>query len=297
MPIAKERTVLPRFIGAVGARSARGRERLSREVYAALAALVLASWVDASVDAQPCRHADKSETSGLGSDIKAYVTAPLHAKGPQWVRFGATLAAVATAYQYDEQLRAHFYDTPPGQGEPADTHDSVDALPAALALGGTWLAAIAHHDPDGCREAVSMFEAAAFSSVSTWVLKAAAGRERPYVSGDAGQWHTGGDSFPSGHTAAAFAIGTVLAESGNDRYRWLRRVLGYGLGVGTAYARVSHDAHWLSDTVAGAGVGVGTARFVMKRRDQDDRRSSRLTLTPADGGGGIQLSYVVDLRR
>jgi len=139
-----------------------------------------------------------------------------------------------------------------------------------------------------------MFEAAAFSSAAALVLKTATGRERPYVSGDQSQWQAGGNSFPSGHTAAAFAIGTVLAESGNESHRLLRRVLGYGVGAVTAYARVSHDAHWLSDTVAGAGVGIATARFVTKRRDQDDQRS-RLTLTPADGG--IRLSYVVDLHR
>jgi membrane-associated phospholipid phosphatase len=77
--------------------------------------------------------------------------------------------------------------------------------------------------------------------------------------------------------ATAFAIGTVLAESGNDRHRWLRRALGYGLAVGTAHARMDHDAHWLSDTVAGAGLGIATARFVMKQRDRADGRA-RFTL-------------------
>src|SRR5262245_58317247 len=110
-----------------------------------------------------------------------------------------------------------------------------------------------------------MIEAAAFSSVAAEVLKHAAGRERPFESGDPDQWRAGGDSFPSLHTTAAFAIGAVLAESGNDRYRWLRRVLGYGVGAATAYKRLDHDAHWLSDTVAGGALGVATARFVMKR--------------------------------
>jgi membrane-associated phospholipid phosphatase len=32
-------------------------------------------------------------------------------------------------------------------------------------------------------------------------------------------WNDGDLSFPSGHTAAAFAIGTVFAESGDDRQR------------------------------------------------------------------------------
>jgi membrane-associated phospholipid phosphatase len=96
------------------------------------------------------------------------------------------------------------------------------------------------------------------------------------------------------HTTAAFAIGTVLAESGNDRHRWLRRVLGYGLAVGTAYARMDHDAHWFSDTVAGAGLGIATARFVLKRREESDSRA-RFEMLPMPDG--IAVGYTVDLRR
>jgi membrane-associated phospholipid phosphatase len=105
-----------------------------------------------------------------------------------------------------------------------------------------------------------MLEAAAFSGVAGLALKELTKRERPYTTADADAWGEDGDSFPSGHAAVAFAIGTVLAESGNDRVRWLRRTLGYGLAVGTAYARMDHDAHWLSDTVAGAALGVARAR-------------------------------------
>jgi membrane-associated phospholipid phosphatase len=138
-----------------------------------------------------------------------------------------------------------------------------------------------------------MFEAAAFSSVGGYALMELAGRERPYVSGDPNGWGTGGDSFPSLHVTAAFAIGTVFAESGNERFRWLRRVLGYGIAAGTAYERIKHDAHWLSDTVAGAGLGVATARFVMKR-DEPSGGRGQLALSPAPAG--IALSYTVALR-
>ena len=86
----------------------------------------------------------------------------------------------------------------------------------------------------------------------------------------------------------------MLAESGGDRYRLLRRVLGYGIAAGTAYARMDHDAHWLSDTVAGAGLGIATARFVMKRRDGTERRG-QVGLVPWNEG--VALTYTVELRR
>jgi len=226
-----------------------------------------------SLHAQPSageQEPDARPLQVVGGDLKAYVTSPLHAKRKQWVRFGSALAAVGVAYHYDERVRSHFVADEVGAVEP-DRHDTEDALPAALALGGTWLAAALGDNEDGKSEARAMIEAAALSVGSTYILKQAADRERPYESADPHGFGKGGDSFPSMHVAAAFAIGTVLAESGNQHVRWLRRTIGYGLAAATAYERMNHDAHWFSDTVAGAAVGLATARFVLKRRGARER--------------------------
>jgi hypothetical protein len=234
---------------------------------------------------------EPGDSTTVAKDIKAYVTAPLHARRTQWIGFGAVLGVIAAAHQYDDEVRKHFETSVYTPGESPDTHESRDAIPAALALGATWATAAMIDSDDGRREAGSMLEAAALSSAAGFLLKKAAGRERPYATSDSGSWRAGGDSFPSLHTTAAFAIGTVLAESGDDRYRLIRRVLGYGLAVGTAYARLDHDAHWLSDTVAGGGLGVATARFVMKRRDGADDRRGQLRLEPSSTG--LELTYSV----
>jgi membrane-associated phospholipid phosphatase len=138
-----------------------------------------------------------------------------------------------------------------------------------------------------------MRRAIVLETLSSEVLKVAFRRERPGPGVSRNGWGDGGLSFPSGHTATAFAIGTVLAESGDDRYRWLRRVMGYGLGVGTAYQRLNHDAHWLSDTVAGAALGIVTARFVLKRREGHEPRGVVAWVpTPR----GPLLTYTLPLR-
>jgi membrane-associated phospholipid phosphatase len=229
----------------------------------------------------------------VAGDAKAYVLAPLHATRPQWVRFGAVMGAVVFAYSLDDDVREHFGTPLLPAGEEPDMHDSGDAAPALLALGGTWLASALSDNDDGKREAGMMFEAAAFSSVAAYALKEIAGRERPFANADRSSFGDGGDSFPSMHVTAAFAIGTVLAESGNQRARWLRRVLGYGLAAGTAYARMDHDVHWFSDTVAGAGLGVATARFVMKRREEAESRG-RFGVVPTRYG--VELAYTMPLR-
>ncbi|HZF29856.1 MAG TPA: phosphatase PAP2 family protein [Gammaproteobacteria bacterium] len=282
------------------ASSAAKRTALSRRgphrthAWGIVAALAIVS----SAGAQTSGPGDRGDEApaGLGADIKAYVTAPLHAHQPQWVRFGATLGALVAAREFDKDTRAHFVPESAPQTGDTDTHDGADALPAALILGGTWAAALASHDEDARTEASSMLEAAAFSSAAALVIKHAAGRARPFETADPDDWRQSGDSFPSMHTTAAFAIGTVLAESGDDHYRWLRRVLGYGVAAGTAYTRLDHDAHWLSDVVAGGALGLATARFVMKRRDLEPQRArhARLGIVPTDGG--VEISYTVSLR-
>ena len=269
------------------------RAACAHALLAALAAATLgASCAHAQAASEGPEPEAKSGKPGIGADIKAYITALLHATRGQWIAFGAVVGGIAVAHHYDEDFRNHIGPGPAVPTEKPDTHDSNDALPAALMLGGTWATGVMFENRDARLEAGTMFEAAAFSSVAGYALKEIAGRERPYVAGDPNNWRSGGDSFPSLHVTAAFAIGTVFAESGNDRFRWLRRALGYGIAAGTAYERIKHDAHWFSDTVAGAGLGVGTARFVMKR-DEPSKRGS-IALAPAPGG--VALTYTVALR-
>jgi hypothetical protein len=243
--------------------------------------------------------ADTDEREGrvamVAADVKDYVTAPFKARRQQWVRFGAVVGAIAFAHEYDDDVREHFETETAASGTRPDTHDERDAAPALLALGGTWIAAAIGDEDGGRREAGAMLEAAALSGAAAYALKELTSRERPYTTDDPDAWSEDGDSFPSLHTTAAFAIGTVLAESGNPRHRWLRRTLGYGLAVGTAYARMDHDAHWLSDTVSGAGLGVATARFVMKQREGDDAARGRVTFAPIPDG--IEIGYSFNLRR
>jgi membrane-associated phospholipid phosphatase len=259
----------------------------------ALAATTVAPAALAQQEIEPADE-ERGRVRIVVSDVKDYVSAPLRARRPQWVRFGAALGAVAFARQFDDDVREHFETVTAAPGTSPDTRDGRDAVPAVLALGGTWVAAALGDEDGGRREAGAMLESAALSAAAAYALKELAGRERPYVTADDGDWGGDGEAFPSIHATAAFAIGTVLAESGNDRHRWLRRVLGYGLAVHTAYARMDHDAHWLSDTVAGAGLGIATARFVMKQRDRSDPRA-RFELVPTPNG--VAIGYTVDLRR
>jgi len=95
----------------------------------------------------------------------------------------------------------------------------------------------------------------------------------------------------------AFAIGTVLAESGDDRYRLARRILGYGLAGTTAYLRLDHNQHWASDVAAGAALGLSTARFVMNRREGSTvNKDNKMSFSVMPGArGGVMFAFAMPL--
>ncbi len=233
--------------------------------------------------------ADDFTLGDVLGDAKLYFTAPVRWDSADWLFFGGSLASIALAHDFDSRVRNHF--APPGAAgvTGADTNSSRDAIPAATVVVGTWLVAEFTDNSFGTTEAYTMLEAAGFSSITAEVFKYAAGRERPNETTDPNAWREGGSSFPSLHSTAAFAIGTVFAESGSDDYRWFRRVVGYGMATATAYLRVQGNNHWLSDTVAGAALGIATARFTTHRR-LARAHDWNLSVAPAQYGG-VQLTF------
>ena len=224
-------------------------------------------------------------------DTQQYFTAPLRWDLEDWAYAGISVAAVAAAREFDSTVRSHFATGANATLNGGLDKNSVrDALPALALIGGTWAAAGWLSDSDGYRETWRLVESGVFSTATAEVLSLAGGRERPDGTTSPNRWRAGGDSFPSVHTSAAFAIGMTFAESGNDEYRWIRRIIGYAVAGGTAYIRVKDNVHWLSDTVAGAAIGVATARFVLNR---ENGPRGDLAFTPQKGGW--MLSYTVPL--
>lgn len=104
------------------------------------------------------------------------------------------------------------------------------------------------------RDAVTALVAGAVGSVTSPVVKALVGRERPAL--EAGLTTAGGGSYPSGHALASATVVLVLllvlappARSRGSRWgRWTAAVL-FCLVVGVD--RVWLGAHWPSDVLGG----------------------------------------------
>jgi len=67
-------------------------------------------------------------------------------------------------------------------------------------------------------------------------------------------------SFPSGHTAIAFAGAEFMRQEYKDVSPWYGYA-GYSVAALTGALRMAHNKHWLSDVVAGAGIGILSTKF------------------------------------
>ena len=67
-------------------------------------------------------------------------------------------------------------------------------------------------------------------------------------------------SFPSGHTAEAFASAEFLWQEYKDVSPWYG-VAGYAVAASTGFLRMYNNKHWLGDIVAGAGVGMASTKL------------------------------------
>ena len=71
-------------------------------------------------------------------------------------------------------------------------------------------------------------------------------------------------SFPSGHSAAAFAVATVFAKRYSE-HRWVPFVA-YGVAALVGLSRISSSKHFLSDVGFGSMLGFSISHWVVLRR-------------------------------
>jgi membrane-associated phospholipid phosphatase len=161
--------------------------------------------------------------------------------------------------------------------------------------------------------AVHGTEAVVVGAVTSGVLKIILGRARPYLTADTnprnfgfGRGQKSGDyqSFPSGHSTAAFAAAAaVSAETAEwwPQTRWVFGPILYGGATLVGISRMYDDKHWASDVVMGAAVGtfagLKTVRFnhthAGNRLDRwllgRSAQSAHLRLSAGEGGRSLGL--------
>ncbi len=149
--------------------------------------------------------------------------------------------------------------------------EDISDIGAYTLIGTALIVPITRDDKDGLYQATySLGSATAVALLG----KALVDKERPDNSDN--------DSFPSGHTANAFASATTLQR----RYGWQTGFPAYALATLTGVARERARQHDWWDVVAGAAIGTATGWFFTDAVDDN------VQLVPwvSSKGGGITLS-------
>jgi len=121
----------------------------------------------------------------------------------------------------------------------------------AIAVYGLNLAGL--HGKNNFRDRSMIFlMSQVFMNITVTSLKHIMHQQRP----DGSNYY----SFPSGHTANAFAGAEFMWQEYKDVSPWLA-ASGYLAAATTGYLRLYNNKHWLSDVVAGAGIGIASTKL------------------------------------
>jgi len=109
-----------------------------------------------------------------------------------------------------------------------------------------------------------------YTSVAILSLKQLFQRKRPYMSSHPYEFGSimkkpHYHSLPSGHTAMAFNLATVIAHSSDNK---IHGALAYAMAFLTAWSRVHDQKHWASDVVLGGVLSVAITTTVINTYDK-----------------------------
>ncbi|MCK9373326.1 MAG: phosphatase PAP2 family protein [Sulfuricurvum sp.] len=135
-------------------------------------------------------------------------------------------------------------------------------------------------DPYSAYPAKFVFLAVAVSGIAADIVKVIAGRFRPSLFLEQGLY--GFDffhlkaamlSFPSGHTATAFALAAVIALY---RPRWA--LIGWGMAFMVGLSRITLTMHYTSDVLVGALIGIMTVKILALYEPNRNRLNANLPI-------------------
>jgi membrane-associated phospholipid phosphatase len=183
----------------------------------------------------------------------------------QWYEAAAVVGVVVASGFLDETVQDYT------QSHRTETKDDIATVfrymgqPEVYATVGlgTILAGVIASDDDITRAGGRITGSLVTAGLSNSIIKYVVGRKRPNHSTtpepNEFEPFSGNVSFPSGHTALAFALATSVSHE----VHFLPAQIGlFSAATLTGWSRINDNKHWLSDVVGGAAVGITSAMIM-----------------------------------
>lgn len=185
-----------------------------------------------------------------------------------YINTGLLIGAGVTLYSFDEDIRDF---TKKNHSEFLDSaapifRKSGEFVPPLILIG----AGLILDDSKSYKTGVYAAEASLATVGIIYISKNIFSRARPYMDEGSDSWFNKSfnddySSFPSGHSAVAFATATIIAEAYKDKKGVPE--LAYTLATLTALSRVYNDKHWASDVFTGSLIGYLTGKGFIKLKE------------------------------
>ncbi len=204
--------------------------------------------------------------TNLALDQKAIWSSPMHLRlsDADWLvpLAGVTAVLLATDSSFSKALPKS-----PSFVSKSGAFSNFGVASLGGAAGGMYLWGALTRDDHKRETGLLSGEAAADAVAVTSVLGFAFGRQRPLAGNGGGGFWDGGTSFPSDHSAAAWAMASVIAHEYPGP---LTQLLAYGLAGAVSASRVSGQEHFPSDALVGSAIGWLIGQHVYRAHHDPD---------------------------
>jgi hypothetical protein len=234
---------------------------------------------------------------GYVSDARAIVTSPLAWRSTDWLKFSLIAGVALTVAQEEDDIQHWMQDNRSDDSNivAGITEPLGNGKYAVPALGALYCYGRLFGDDRARRAGLLSIESVVISGAVTAAVKYLSHKHRPgAIQADEIPWEgpglsTANLSFPSGHSACAFAIGTVVASEYGDNA--FVPPLAYGAAALCAWSRLHDNAHWVSDIIIGSAIGHFTGRAVVGLHGGGGEGDFSLVPAVNETGAGLSLSY------
>jgi membrane-associated phospholipid phosphatase len=229
------------------------------------------------------------------TDSGALCSAPFHWSISEWKTVGIVLGITTVLYKCDTQIMNW------SQDNRTEITDSISRFTkpfgdsrVLVPLTVLYIYGCRAGDNRARKTAVLSLESFVISGFFGNSLKYVGHRSRPRTGASYDTWEglsfndDDGMSFPSGHTACAFSVATIVADEYRDHPAI--PVISYSIATLTGLSRINDNAHWASDVFFGAAIGYFTSKSLLARHP-DNKKT--WTVRPMTDGTtvGLAVSY------
>jgi membrane-associated phospholipid phosphatase len=191
----------------------------------------------------------------------------------------ALTGAEMILFSYDAQIKSYVQNWRTPQSDKITKYiEPVGRGYVPLGISaGLWCYGYLTHNYKWSHAGLKSFKAFIFTDAAVGLIKYSVQRARPYSTENPYNirsiFNTRNNvSFPSGHTADAFALATAICHYIPNKYYHIPIYL---LASAVGLSRIHDNKHWASDVMMGAVIGTVVTKTIMK----EHRYISR-TITP-----------------